>query len=154
MGFLNNLFGKSNITPISNVEKTKFQLLMKQIKKNSNWVEMFKISNSTLFIDQNSCYVDQDGSIFFLWRDVYIDKGDVYYFTVVNFDDDAPKDFYVLKQLTQVVKGGEDYSVRENKYTMGIDDSSVQDIIEQVLLITFENDYDELEMPEYINGLL
>jgi hypothetical protein len=151
MGFLSNLFGNSNSSPVSNVNTGNLQILMKQIKKDSNWFEFLKTSGSTLYIDKNSCYADDDGSLFFLWRDVFTQKGDVFYFTLVNFNKNNTQDFYVLKQITQISKGAEQYSFKEDKYSIGAEDATVQKIMACANSFANENNY--REVPEYIDGL-
>jgi len=151
MGFLSNLFGNSNNPPVSNVNTGNLQILMKQIKKNSNWFELLKTASSTLYVDKASCYADEDGSLFFVWRDVYTQKGDVYYFTLVNFNKNNTQDFYVLKQITQISKGSEQYSFKEEKYSIGAEDATVQKII--ACANGFANENNFREIPEYIDGL-
>lgn len=151
MGFLSNLFGNSNSSPVSNVNTGNLQILMKQIKKGSNWFELLKTPGSNLYLDKASCYADEDGSLFFLWRDVFAQKGDVFYFTLVNFNKNNTQDFYVLKQITQINKGSEQYSFTEKKYSIDAEDATVQKII--ACANKFANDNNYREVPEYVDGL-
>lgn len=152
MGFFSNLFGSSNQTQVSNINTGNLQILMKQIKKDSDWSELIKTSNSTLYIDKNSCYLDDDeDGLFFLWRDVFVQKGDVYYFSLVRFNGNNTQDFFVLKQISQVSKGAEQYSFKEEKYSIGSDDPTVQKIISTAKAFAHKNNYNEV--PEYIDGL-
>lgn len=151
MGFLSNLFGNSNNPPVSNVNAGSLQILMRQIKSNSNWFELLKSSSSTLSVDKASCYADEDGGLFFLWRDVYTQKGDDYYFTLVNLNTNNTQDFFVLKQISQITKGSEQYSFKEKRYSIGAEDATVQKII--ACANGFANQSNFKEIPEYIDGL-
>lgn len=151
MGFLSNLFGSTTSTSVSSKNTNNLQILMKQVKRNSNWFELLKTSSSLLYVDKSSCYADEDGSLFFIWRDVYVQKGDVFYFTLVNFNKNNTQDFYVLKQITQIKKDSEQYSFREDKYSIDADDATVQKIIACANKFANENNY--REVPEYIDGL-
>lgn len=152
MGIFSNLFGSSSQSQVSNINTRSLQILMRQIKKNSNWVELMKTNNSTLYIDKASCYLDDEGDgLFFLWRDIFANKGDVFYFTIVRFNDDESQDFYVLKQISQVSKGSEQYSFKEERYSMDSEDPTVIEIYSSAFEFAEENNF--REAPEYIDGL-
>jgi len=152
MGFFSNLFGNSNQPEVGNVIAGKLQILMRQIKKDSDWFELIKTNNSTLYIDKASCYIDDDGDgLFFLWRDVFTQKGDVYYFSVVRFNGNNTQDFYVLKQVSQLTKGAEQYSFKEEKYGIGSDDPTVKKIISTAKEFAVKNNF--REVPEYVDCL-
>jgi len=151
MSFLSNLFGNSKSPDFINMQTGNLHILMKQIKSNSNWFELLKTTSSTLYVDKASCYADEDGSLFFVWRDVYTKKGDDYYFTLVNFNENNTQKFSVLKQVRQINKGSEQYNVREDKYTIGVEDASVQKII--ACADGFANENNFREIPEYIDAL-
>lgn len=148
MGFLNNLLGGGSKPQIPKVNTGKLQILMKQVKKDSNWANLFKTSSSTLSIDKASCYIDQHGVLFFLWKDVYPQKGDTYYFSLFDKKDNG---FFVLKQISQVSKGVENYSFKEDAYSIEANDPSIQKIISFVGKEAKENNY--REPPMYIDGL-
>ena len=148
MGFLNNIFGGTTEQISSNVNSSQLQILMKQVKKYSNWTELLQTETSTLSIDKVSCYIDQHGVLFFLWRDIFKQKGDTFYFSLFDKKDNT---FYVLKQITQIVKGKEDYSFKEEAYSIEANDPSIQKIINFVNSAANLNSY--REPPMYIDGL-
>jgi hypothetical protein len=151
MGIFSNLFGSSNQSQVSSINADSLQILMKQVKKNSIWFELHKTTKSTIYIDKASCYADENDSIFFVWRDVYPNKGDVYYFSLFIYNEDESQDFHVLKQINQITKGSEQYSFKEDRYSISAEDDTVQKIIECVYEFAYENNY--REVPEYIDGL-
>jgi hypothetical protein len=121
---------------------------MKQVKKDSNWTDLLQTKNSTLSIDKASCYIDQHGVLFFLWRDVFTQKGDTYHFSLFDKKDNT---FYVLKQIEQLAKGKESYSFNEEAYSIEASDPSIQKIINFVNSAANVNSY--REPPTYIDGL-
>ncbi len=152
MGFFQNLFGGSKSSSTTSNVSGKLQILMKQVKVGSKWTDLFATPNSTLSVDQASCYADEDGSLFFLWRDVYPSKGDQYYFSLVNFKSDGTQEFFVLKQIGQLSKGKENYSfTSDSTYSIDSDDASIQKIISFVNKTAKSNGY--REAPSYIDGL-
>ena len=57
----------------------------------------------------------------------------------------------MLKQITQINKGSEQYSFREDSYSIGAEDATVQKIMD--CANEFANDNNYREVPEYIYGL-
>ena len=151
MGFLSNLFGNSNNSPINNASVGNLQILLKHIKKDSSWVSLIEYPTSSLYVDKVSCYVEDDGSLFFLWRDVHAEAGDVFYFTLVKFNIDNTQLFYVLKQIKQIKKGSEQYNFQEDGYSINSEDANVQKIIACAKGFAYENSFKE--PPEYVDGL-
>jgi hypothetical protein len=67
------------------------------------------------------------------------------------YNEDESQDFHVLKQINQITKGSEQYSFKEDRYSISAEDDTVQKIIECVYEFAYENNY--REVPEYIDGL-
>jgi hypothetical protein len=135
MGFFSSLFGTNQSQTSNSDASLKLEVLIRQIKEISSWSELFKTNSSTISVDDSSCHILKNGEIFFIWRDVYPQKGDTYYFTYVN----ASGDFLVLKTMKQIEKGKEMYSLNEDSYYIDSVDESVKKIISHVKQITERN---------------